>query len=112
MLKSRVKEIRAKLGISQVELAAHAGISIALVNRLQRGDVSVKLETLMRVALALGVAVADLYPEMMIRPKRRYVTERRLKTTHSRVGKLAKENARLNREAAANVVVTYQRSGK
>jgi transcriptional regulator with XRE-family HTH domain len=108
-MKSKALDLRAKLGISKIELACHAGISTTLLKRIEQGDHGVSLENLVRVALALGVAVADLYPELMTRPKKRYVSQPRRRLDHG--GKITRDNMRMNKEAAENAVRTYVRSG-
>ena len=56
-------------GIRRVELAAAAGINEKTVARLCRGDyASMKVGTLARVAVALGVAPAELVPGLAVRP--------------------------------------------
>ena len=52
-------------GIRRVELAAAAGVDTKVIHRICRGDFAgLKLGTLSRVAVALGVAPADLVPAL------------------------------------------------
>ncbi len=57
-------------GIRRVEVASAAGVDLKVIHRLCRGDYwGVKLETLARVALALGCAAAEIVPELARRPR-------------------------------------------
>jgi transcriptional regulator with XRE-family HTH domain len=57
-------------GIRRIELAAAAGVNEKTVARLCRGEyASLKVGTLARVAVALGVAPAELVPGLAARPK-------------------------------------------
>lgn len=57
-----VKDRRLALGITQAELANKSGISRATVSDIENGKkVSIKTETLMRLAEALGIKVKDFF---------------------------------------------------
>lgn len=57
----RLRELRKNAGLSQDELArAAGGMSLSYVGALERGEMSAGLETLERLARALGVDVVDL----------------------------------------------------
>lgn len=57
-----VKDRRLALGITQAELANKSGVSRATVSDIENGKkVSIKTETLMRLAEALGVKVKDFF---------------------------------------------------
>jgi len=57
-------------GIRRTELAAVAGVDMKTVARLCRGEYrGLKLMTLLRVAIALGVAPVDLVPGLGARPQ-------------------------------------------
>jgi transcriptional regulator with XRE-family HTH domain len=57
---ARVAEIRAQKGITQESLAAKAHINRVTLARLERAQHPPNLETLERIARALGVALVDL----------------------------------------------------
>ena len=57
---NRIKEIREKLKVSQIELARKAGISQPFMHDLEKNRRGAKPETYQRIADALGVPVADL----------------------------------------------------
>jgi len=54
---------RAKAEISQEELAQRSGVSRAWISRIESGTADVGLSVLDRLAVAFGVAVADLLAE-------------------------------------------------
>lgn len=61
---SRVRTLRTKAGMSQAELARRANVARRTVQLLESGRLGVaKLETLRRIAAALGCAVQDLIAE-------------------------------------------------
>jgi transcriptional regulator with XRE-family HTH domain len=55
-----VRRLRAKKGLSQKALADKVGISVSYVSMLERGQRSPPLETIEKVAKALGVPPASL----------------------------------------------------
>jgi transcriptional regulator with XRE-family HTH domain len=55
-----VRRLRQERGVTLSELAASAGISLAMLSRLEKGDVSPSLETLAALAEALGTGAASL----------------------------------------------------
>lgn len=60
---SKVKALRAARGWSLTTLAGIARVTIPSVQRAERGDVlAVRLEVLLRIANALGVTVAEVWP--------------------------------------------------
>ena len=58
---SQVRDLRQKKKMTAKELAMQAGISVALLSRLENGAVSPSLHTLGQVALALGVPFSALF---------------------------------------------------
>ena len=59
---SPIALLRFVRGLSQSELAAHAGLCRETISRLERGEVP-RLDTARAVAAALGVDLALLFPE-------------------------------------------------
>ncbi len=59
----RIRQLRRERGLSQAKLAVKAGMDPATLNRLERGKGNPNLQTLERVAKALDVEVADLFPK-------------------------------------------------
>ena len=58
----RLKEIRLKAGITQRELSARSGCSIATINAMENGKRIPRPATVQRLASALGCEVEDLIP--------------------------------------------------
>ena len=58
----RVLEARTKAGMSQTRLAAIADTSVSQLQRVESGAASIELISLLRLAMALGVAVGRLTP--------------------------------------------------
>lgn len=54
------RELRASRGLSQERLAAAAAVHRSFVFRLEKGEVNVSLDVLVRLAAALGVTVSAL----------------------------------------------------
>lgn len=56
----RIKAARKKAGMTQADLAKKLGISYVNISQLEKDQRSPKLETLQRIAAALGVPVQEL----------------------------------------------------
>jgi transcriptional regulator with XRE-family HTH domain len=59
----RVRELRTRMGLSQVELSARSGIKRGYVYEIERLGVNLSLKLLFQLANALGVKVSDLVSE-------------------------------------------------
>lgn len=60
----RIKELRDTNRMSQDELATRSGVSRAIISNLETGTRgNPTMETLSKIATALGVCVADLFSE-------------------------------------------------
>ncbi len=59
-LAKRVKELRAKNGLTQLQLATRAGLSHAYLGRLETGHYDPQLSTLRKLAKAFKITVAEL----------------------------------------------------
>lgn len=68
-LRSNVTFRRAQLRLSQSALSQRSGLSRAVVSAIENGDGNVKLESLARLAGALGCSVADLLAQTEHRPR-------------------------------------------
>jgi transcriptional regulator with XRE-family HTH domain len=55
-----VRRLRLERGVNLSDLASSAGISLAMLSRLEKGDVTPSLETLVALAEALGTSAAVL----------------------------------------------------
>lgn len=64
MLRLRIEELRQERGMSQSKLQREAGITMPQLRRyLENTTESVVLDSLYRIARALGVKVADLFED-------------------------------------------------
>lgn len=64
---TRCRELRKRKGMTQLELADEAGVSVGLIHRLEIGEQSLSKTwvcSLIAVADALGVAPYTLYPRL------------------------------------------------
>ena len=67
---SRLAKLRLARGYTVTELSVRAGVNTVTLGKLERGDVQrMKLETIIRVAIALDVAPVDLIPALAYRPR-------------------------------------------
>lgn len=60
ILARNLRRLRLAKGMTQEELADAAGLRQALISELESGKVDVRLDTLQRLASALGTRPADL----------------------------------------------------
>lgn len=64
MLAENVKKYRAKLGLSQEELAHRAGVTYSTLTKIEMGvNQNPKVKTLQQIAAALDVTLNDLMKE-------------------------------------------------
>ncbi len=68
-VRRRLRELRQARGFTQARLAELASITVDAVNRIERGNRSPGLETLERLAIALGVDVVHLVDRQNPLPK-------------------------------------------
>lgn len=60
MIKNRVREVRKQRGLTLEKLADMAGLSASQISRIERQDRGWSVESLPKIAEALGVTVAEL----------------------------------------------------
>jgi transcriptional regulator with XRE-family HTH domain len=58
-----IRRLRETRKLTQATMARRAGLSRMLVIRIERDDISPTLDTLERIATALGVTVRNLLPK-------------------------------------------------
>lgn len=61
MLKNRLKERRAALGVNQQELGRLAGVSRQTISLIERGDYSPSVTLALKLAKICGVRVEDIF---------------------------------------------------
>ena len=70
----RIRDIRNRVGISQVDLADLADLHVSNLGKIERGNVNPSLATLARIATALDTTTAELVitvkPEHVPEPDR------------------------------------------
>jgi transcriptional regulator with XRE-family HTH domain len=60
---ARLRQVRTGRGMTQAELAARAGVSVAYVGRLERGRAAPGIDLVARLAHALGATPGSLLPD-------------------------------------------------
>lgn len=73
-VRKRLRELRQARGFTQARLAELAGITVDAVNRIERGDRTPGLDTLDRLATALGVDIVHLVDRQAPLPKATHST--------------------------------------
>lgn len=63
-LGKQIRQLREAGNTSQEEFAAQAGLDRAYYGGIERGERNVAALNLVRIALALGVEVGDLFPKL------------------------------------------------
>jgi len=58
-----LRKMREEAGVSQSELARQSGVDRATINRVEMGRRSPSIETLEKLAAAMGTEVADFFPK-------------------------------------------------
>jgi transcriptional regulator with XRE-family HTH domain len=57
----KVRELRLSLNMSQADLADRTKTRQALISEIERGEANPTLDSLLRIATALGVGLAELF---------------------------------------------------
>jgi transcriptional regulator with XRE-family HTH domain len=61
MLEQRIKQVRKKVGWSQQKLAEKAGLSLAVITKIEQGVAKrPSIQTMMKLADALGISLDEL----------------------------------------------------
>jgi transcriptional regulator with XRE-family HTH domain len=60
---NRIRSLREQSGLSQEALAAKAGVHRTYMGGIERGERNLCLKNILRLAEALGVHPADLFPK-------------------------------------------------
>ncbi len=61
LLGARVKELRLRLGLSQLDLARRANIDPSYLGGVERGERNAGIKNVCRISDALGVPMAELF---------------------------------------------------
>ena len=57
----RILDLRKSGGLTQEELGEKAGLSYKFIGELERGEVNVSIDSLLKIAEALGIKIGDLF---------------------------------------------------
>ena len=57
----KVREERARLGLSQEELATRAGVHRTYIGMIERAEKNITLENIEKIAKALKMSIADFF---------------------------------------------------
>lgn len=76
VLGERIRELRKSAGITQEELGEKAELSYKFIGELERGQVNVSLDSIARIAEALGVKIGDLFSKEKIPVQRIVIKEK------------------------------------
>jgi len=57
----KVREERAKLGLSQEELAARAGVHRTYIGMIERAEKNITLENIEKITKALKISITDFF---------------------------------------------------
>ena len=60
---NKVRDERTKLGISQEELAARAGVHRTYIGMIERAEKNITLENIKKVCKALGLSISDFFKD-------------------------------------------------
>jgi len=61
MLQQRIKQVRKKIGWSQQKLAEKAGLSLAVITKIEQGVAKrPSIQTMVKLADALGISLDEL----------------------------------------------------
>jgi len=61
MLEQKIKQVRKKVGWSQQKLAEKAGLSLAVITKIEQGVAKrPSIQTMMKLADALGISLDEL----------------------------------------------------
>jgi transcriptional regulator with XRE-family HTH domain len=64
----KIRELRTKKKLGLAQLAAHTGLSTAMLSKIERGRLFPTLPTLLRIALVFGVGLEHFFVESASRP--------------------------------------------
>ena len=57
----KVREERVRLGLSQEDLAARAGVHRTYIGMIERAEKNITLESIEKIATALNIRIADFF---------------------------------------------------
>lgn len=92
-LGQRIRELRKSAGITQEELGEKSSLSYKFIGELERGQVNVSIDSIARIAEALGVKIGDLFSKEKIPVQKILIKE------ESPLSKLSSQDLQLIKKA-------------
>lgn len=71
-------------GLRFIDVASRAGTTMTTVSKIDHGDIKMQLESLLRIAVALGCAPVELMPSLARRPRKGLLHERGYYASHQK----------------------------
>ncbi len=99
----RIRELRNAAGITQEELGEKASLNYKFIGELERGRVNVSLDSIVKIASALGVQLGSFFSKAKPQIKRISVKEK------NPLAKLSKPDLRLIKQALKLLSKTFQK---
>ena len=75
-LGARIRELRKTAGLTQEELGEKADLNYKFIGELERGQVNVSLDSLVRITGALGIKIGDLFSKEKVPVQKIVIKER------------------------------------
>lgn len=72
----RIREMRKSAGMTQEELGERASLNYKFIGELERGRVNVSIDSIARIAGALGVRIGDLFSKEKVNVQKVLVKEK------------------------------------
>ncbi|MDI6743855.1 MAG: helix-turn-helix transcriptional regulator [Thermodesulfovibrionales bacterium] len=73
----RIRELRKSAGMTQEELGERASLNYKFIGELERGRVNVSIDSIARIAGALGVRIGDLFSKEKVHVQKILVKEKK-----------------------------------
>ncbi|MFH1367977.1 MAG: helix-turn-helix transcriptional regulator [Elusimicrobiota bacterium] len=101
----RIKEIRAKLGITQEKLAELTGLSVAFIGQVERGHNRASLATIQKIADSMRVKVSELFKDVPLNKNMTY-------TLPNKISLLLKNSSTKSRKDLVRVIRLFLEKNK
>ena len=102
-LGERIRDLRKSMEFTQEKLGEKAGLSYKFIGELERGQVNVSLDSLVKIAEALKVKVGDLFSEERVFVQKIFVREK------NPLSKLSPQNIQLIKKALSLLNKTFSK---
>jgi transcriptional regulator with XRE-family HTH domain len=102
MLGERIREFRKSAGITQEELGEKASLNYKFIGELERGQVNVSLDSLVKISSALGVGPGSFFAQEKVRSQKTPLKEK------NPLSKLSSRDLRLIKNALQLLSKTFR----